>query len=769
MDRVDEHTARKIEINGIVQGVGFRPFIFGLATRYHLKGEVANTSSGVTIHIEGPGKKIHLFLEEMAKKPPPLAYITDIFVHQEKRKGYKNFSIVQSRSNANTSTLISPDIAVCEDCLRELFDPSDRRFHYPFINCTNCGPRYTIIEGIPYDRPKTSMKQFRMCDQCQAEYDNPHDRRFHAQPNACPVCGPKVLLCDNTGKIIHSEDAIEMAARYLLSGDIVAIKGIGGFHLAADARNDSALTRLRNRKQREEKPLALMAENVESIKVFANVDSEEEKLLKIPRRPIVILGKKFPNDISSAVSPRNRYFGVMLAYTPLHYLLLSKVARPLVMTSGNMSEEPIAIDNDEALRRLAKIADYFLIHDRDIYFRNDDSIVCHRAGEIRMVRRSRGYVPTPVFINKKIARVLACGAELKNTVCLTKENRAFLSQHIGDLENLPTYDFFKMTIDHMKKIINVEPEIVACDLHPDYFSTQYALEQTAIPVFQVQHHHAHIAACMAENRSNGPVIGLAFDGAGYGPDNTVWGGEVLVAEEHDFYRAAHLACVRMPGGAISIKEPWRMAVSYLYHVYGENLRQLDIPFIRDRNKDKINIMIKMIEKKINSPETSSLGRLFDGIAALIGVRDRAAFEAQAAMELEMTAKWPVQHCYDYGWTSREDHILSLEPIIKGVVTDLENGVSVAEISGKFHFTLIHMFSKLCCFIRKETNINTAALSGGSFQNNLLLSGLIEKLYGFGFKVLSHRLVPSNDANISLGQAMVAAALHRKGKTGYNRH
>jgi hydrogenase maturation protein HypF len=762
MDKIDEHIARRIELNGVVQGVGFRPFIFGLAELYRLKGEVANTSDGVIVHIEGPGEKISLFLKALSSSHPPLAHITDICVYHDNLKGFNTFSIAQSKSSEKNSTLISPDMAICEDCLRELFDPHDRRFEYPFINCTNCGPRYSIIQDIPYDRPKTSMKQFKMCDQCQAEYDNPKNRRFHAQPNACSVCGPQILLCNNAGDTIDTSHVVEKVAKLILGGDIVAIKGLGGYHLAADARNNEAVAKLRKRKHREEKPFALMAEDIKGIKKFAYVDSEDEKLLKSAKRPIVILRKKTPNNIAKEVCPRNRFFGVMLAYTPLHYLLLRKVGVPLVMTSGNISEEPIAIDNDEAIARLSSIADYFLIHNRDIYIRSDDSIVRNMAGETRLFRRSRGYVPMPLFINKQTVQVLACGAELKNTVCLTKNNKAFLSQHIGDLENLPTYDFFKMTIEHMKKILDIEPDVIACDFHPDYFSTRYALEQKDLPVIQVQHHHAHIAACIAENKKKGPVIGLSFDGTGYGGDSTIWGGEVIVADEKSFHRAAHLDCVPMPGGTASIKEPWRMAVSYLYHTYGEKFWDLDIPFVRSINKNKLEIMIKMIQKNINSPQTSSLGRLFDGIAALIGVRNRTAFEGQAAIELEMIANWPVRQGYEYCWTSRDYHVLSLEPIINSVVSDMEKGVSPAEISGKFHYTLIRMFSKICCFIRKETNINTAALSGGSFQNNLLLAGLIENLNEYGFEVLSHRLVPPNDGNISLGQAIVAGARYRKG-------
>lgn len=767
MDTGNDHIARRVEVSGVVQGVGFRPFIFWMAERYQLKGEVANTSSGVIIHIEGSREKFSHFLKAISSGHPPLAHITDISVHHEKPKGLSSFSIIQSISSEKNSTLISPDMAVCDDCLQELFDPDNRRFEYPFINCTNCGPRYTIIEDIPYDRPKTSMKHFKMCDQCQAEYDNPRDRRFHAQPNACFECGPRIFLCDNSGNVIDTPDIIKKVAELILAGNILAIKGLGGFHLAVDARNENAVLKLRNRKQREEKPFAMMAEDIQDIKQFAYVELEDAKLLKSVRRPIVILRKKEPNGISDEVSPRNRFFGVMLPYTPLHYLLLREIRAPLVMTSGNVSDEPIAIDNDEALGRLSAIADYFLMHNRDIYLRSDDSIARNMAGVTRLYRRSRGYVPMPIFLRKKVVQVLACGAELKNTVCLTKDNMAFLSQHIGDLENLSTYDFFKKTVEHMKRINEIDPEVIACDLHPDYLSTRYALEQKKIPVIQVQHHHAHIAACMAENHHKGPVIGLAFDGTGYGADNTIWGGEVLVADEKSFKRAAHIECVPMPGGAASIREPWRMAISYLYHVYGEKIWNLDIPLLWEINRKKIEITIKMVQKKINSPDTSSLGRLFDGIAALIGIRNQIAFEGQAAMELEMVANWPVRRGYEYGWTSRDDHVLSLEPIITGIVSDLEKRISPAEIAGKFHYTLIRMFSKICCFIRKETNINTAALTGGSFQNNLLLSGLIENLNEFDFNVLTHRMVPPNDGSISLGQAVVAAALYRQGKIDYN--
>jgi hydrogenase maturation protein HypF len=495
----NEVTAKKLHVNGIVQGVGFRPFVFQLAEKYQLKGEVANTSSGVTIHVEGSAEHVAAFEKDLAAKPPPLAYVVEITRQPETAKNYADFTIVKSKGESEISTLISPDVAVCDDCRAELFDPADRRFRYPFINCTNCGPRYTIIDDIPYDRPKTSMRYFKMCAACQAEYDDPTNRRFHAQPNACAECGPRVTLCDKSKNIIGVADPILKAAELLKNGRVLAIKGLGGYHLAVDAANADAVTRLRQRKLREEKPLAVMSLDLAAIRRYAEVNDEEEKLLSSIQRPIVLLKKKTSGLLCDAVAPRNKYFGVMLPYTPLHYLLLQLDFTALVMTSGNLSEEPIAIDNDEAFDRLAGIADYFLVHNRDIYLRSDDSIVRHAAGTKRFIRRSRGFVPIPVFLQNKVPHILACGAELKNTVCLTKQDKAFLSQHIGDLENLATYDFLNLTVNHLKRILAIHPEIIACDLHPDYLSTRYAEEQPAIPKIQVQHHHAHIVSCMAEH------------------------------------------------------------------------------------------------------------------------------------------------------------------------------------------------------------------------------------------------------------------------------
>jgi hydrogenase maturation protein HypF len=753
----DNFVAKRLKVNGIVQGVGFRPFVFQLAEKYGLKGEVANTSSGVSIHVEGLAAHVGSFEADLATKAPPLAYIVDIASQPATVNQHPGFAIVKSQGQSERSTLISPDVSVCDDCLAELLDPGDRRYHYPFINCTNCGPRYTIIDDIPYDRPKTSMRHFKMCPACQAEYDDPTNRRFHAQPNACDDCGPHVGLFDRRKKEIGKRDPIGQAVELLKQGNVLAIKGLGGYHLAVDAANTDAVLRLRRRKIREEKPFAIMSANLASIRRYAVVNNEAEQLLTSIRRPIVLLRKKTPNSISDHVAPCNHYFGVMLPYTPLHYLLLKHGFTALVMTSGNLSEEPIAIDNDDAFKRLAGIADYFLVHDRDIYLRSDDSIVRHIAGAERFIRRSRGYVPIPLFLKNEMPPILACGAELKNTICVTKQDKAFLSQHIGDLENLATYEFFKLTVGHLKRILDINPEIIACDMHPDYMSTQFADEQATIATIRVQHHHAHIVSCMAEHKLEGAVIGLAFDGTGYGGDGSLWGGEILIAETHGFKRAGHLADVAMPGSTAAIKEPWRMAVSYLQDAYGADFYSLDLPILRDVKNESLVVISEMITKGINSPLTSSLGRLFDGVAAICGIRSRVNFEGQAAMELEMLASESVESCYDYEWETGSIFRIPPAPIIRGVVADIQNRVPPAEIGAKFHNTLVCLFSELCAVVRKESGLNRVVLSGGCFQNATLLSGMIRALQDHRFEVFTHEQVPTNDGGICLGQAVVAAA------------
>ncbi len=750
-------SAITIQVNGIVQGVGFRPFVYQLAKKMGLTGWVANTASGVTIHAEGPAGQLDRFIESLQVRKPVLAHIVSIDARASETAGYNQFDITKSRGADTRATLISPDVCMCADCRSELFDPGDRRYGYPFINCTNCGPRYTIIDDIPYDRPKTSMRHFTMCDRCQAEYDDPANRRFHAQPNACAECGPSVSLFDNRRNRLASSDPIAQTAELLKAGYIVAIKGLGGFHLAVDAVNDAAVERLRTRKHREEKPLAVMSADLAAVEAFAQITPPEADLLTSIQRPIVLLEKKLPEKLAFSVSPRNRYYGVMLPYTPLHELLMAYGFTALVMTSGNLSEEPIAIDNDEAFQRLGKIADYFLNHDRQIYLRSDDSIVRHAAGKTRPIRRSRGFVPVPVFLKSKVPQVLACGAELKNTICLTKQRQAFVSQHVGDLENLATERFFRMTIDHLQRILDITPEIIACDLHPDYLSTQWASAQSDHPVMQVQHHHAHVAACMAEHQLDSPVIGLAFDGTGLGADQTVWGGEVLVADYGGYRRAAHLTSVPMPGAAAAIKAPWRMALAYLNHTLGASLWDVDLPLMRNVDRAQAQVVVRMCAQGVNAPLTSSLGRLFDAAAAILGLRLDAAFEGQAAMELEMIADSGEKTRYDFTWDAADVKQVAVAPIVAGVVEDVQRGLPAFIISAKFHNTIIEGFSMLCQALRRENRINQVALSGGCFQNRLLLEGLKKALTTSGFEVFCHRQVPANDGGIALGQAMIAAA------------
>ncbi|HYA03731.1 MAG TPA: carbamoyltransferase HypF, partial [Syntrophobacteria bacterium] len=605
----------RVRIQGMVQGVGFRPFIYQLAHRCRLHGYVANTPQGVELEIEGGREDLHEFFADLPARLPPLASITRMETEELPPLPYIAFEIRSSEHGAGRAALISPDTAICADCLRELFDPQDRRYRYPFINCTNCGPRYTIIRDIPYDRVYTSMATFIMCDRCEREYHDPLNRRFHAQPNACWECGPRVWLTDAAGRELLAADPIAAAAEKLKEGAVVAVKGLGGFHLAADATQNEAVKRLRLRKRREEKPLALMSWGLEEIERYAVLGDFERDLLARPQRAIVLVAKAPGNPIAPEVAPRNRYLGAMLPYTPLHYLLLSHGFLALVMTSGNLTEEPIAIDNDEAVRRLADIADYFLFHDRQILLRSDDSVVRVAAGRTRQIRRSRGFVPVPVFLRKPMPSVLALGGELKGTICVTKDDRAFVSQHLGDLENLETLDFLELTVRHLRRILEVNPRLVIHDLHPDYLTTQVALAQKELPTLAVQHHHAHVVSAMAEHKLEGRVLGLALDGTGYGADGRIWGGEILGADERGYERLGHLAYVPMPGGTAAIKEPWRMAVSYLRAAFGEGYFANEGPLARRWGRDRIDVLLQMMRRQVNSPLTSSCGRLFDGVAA----------------------------------------------------------------------------------------------------------------------------------------------------------
>jgi hydrogenase maturation protein HypF len=764
---------KAIEVTGIVQGVGFRPYVYRLAFARHLAGFITNTAAGVSIEVEGPAEVVDDFVLRLPAEAPPLARVTQMAAHDIPARADGDFRILPSRVGENRRVLISPDVAICDDCLRELFDPSDRRFHYPFINCTNCGPRYTIVRDIPYDRARTSMAVFPMCADCQREYDDPLNRRFHAQPNACWKCGPQVELWDATGAPLLNEegtkgwcggqsaatDPIAEAAACLQAGYVVAVKGLGGFHLAVDATNSAAVSRLREGKRRVEKPFAIMASSLEAVRNFCQPDDASRALLLSPERPIVLLRKKSASPIAELVAPFNLDYGVFLPYTPLHYLLFAAGRfQALVMTSGNISEEPIAIDNAEAVARLRGIADFFLVHNRDVLLRCDDSVVRVTGDAPRQLRRSRGYVPVPVFLNRDLPPVLAVGGELKNTVCLTKGRHAFLSQHIGDLENLESYGFFNTTISSFKRILEVEPQLIAYDLHPDYFSTRWALGQTGLERVGVQHHHAHIASCMAENHLDGKVIGIALDGTGYGTDGAVWGGEVLLATYADFERVAHLDYVRMPGGAAAITEPWRMAVSYLQKHFGKAFLDLEIPFVRELERRQAVVLVRMAERGVNSPLTSSCGRLFDALSALAGIRQRVNYEAQAAIELEAAIAGDGEGT-GYPFELRPDGsgwVIGTRPLFVALVNDLKGGVPAGILSRRFHEGFVDVLARLAKLIHAKTGVNNICLSGGSFQNVFLLEHLKGRLEADGLNVFTHSEVPCGDGGLSLGQALVAA-------------
>lgn len=747
---------RRIKVNGIVQGVGFRPFVYRLANELNLAGFVINNSEGVDIEVEGAKIKIDKFHSRLRSEAPVLSQIIESDITEIESTGDNNFIIKQSKKDSLPTTLISPDIATCDDCLRELFDPDDRRYRYPFINCTNCGPRYTIVENIPYDRPKTSMKVFPMCEDCLEEYNDPADRRFHAQPNACVVCGPQLTLNDREGKI-DTEDPLVEVVSLLRNGNIVAIRGIGGFHLAVDAYNNEAILELRKRKGRAEKPFALMAAGLLSIKKFCLVAEDEEKLLTEYTRPIVLLRKKPGCTLAESIAPDNNYLGFMLAYSPLHHLLLRDNFDALVMTSGNYSEEPIAISNEEAIQRLKPLADYFLLHDRAILQRCDDSVARLQHNKARIIRRSRGYVPRPVFLKEPLSKkILAVGGELKNTIALSRGNTIFLSQHIGDLDNPAAYSFFENSIEHLKSILEIEPELIACDLHPEYLSTKWAKKQNKLPVVEVQHHHAHLVSLMVENGVTDKVAGIIYDGTGFGSDGTIWGGEILIGDAAGYERPLYLEPVPMPGGTAAIQNPWRMAVSYLYKVYGPEFINLDLPFLKKVDAHDIKLIVQMLEKNINSPLTSSCGRLFDAVSAILGIRNTINFEAQAAIELEMKIN---EECYDYYENAVPDlssgESINTTPIIKALVDSILKGEDIGVISAKFHRTLGEISLKAAKMLREKHKIDTIGLSGGVFQNHYFFNFLYERLNSEGFKVITHSQVPTNDGGIALGQAVIA--------------
>ncbi|HKZ55766.1 MAG TPA: carbamoyltransferase HypF [Anaerolineales bacterium] len=749
----------RVWVTGVVQGVGFRPFVYGIAKRHSLAGWVRNTSAGVEIEVDGPPENLQAFLTALRREAPPLARIDEMRIEACEPHGYQAFEIVRSESLPGAYQPVSPDIATCPDCLRELSDPHDRRYRYPFINCTHCGPRFTIIEDIPYDRPNTTMAPFPLCADCSREYGDPLDRRFHAQPVACPTCGPHLWLQAGGARRAETDEALHEARRMLRDGAILAIRGIGGFHLACDATNRAAVVELRRRKLRVDKPFAVMLPDLRAIEANCLIDEAARTLLESRERPIVVAPRRSGSAIAREVAPGQDSLGVMLPYSPLHHLLLERAAgfpEALVMTSGNLSEEPIAARNDEASARLGRLADAFLLHDREIGTRCDDSVLRAFEGQAYPVRRSRGYAPVPVRLPWEAPPILAAGAELKNTFCLTRGRHAFLSHHIGDLQNYETLAAFEDGVAHYERLFRVQPEIIAHDLHPDYLATRYALDRAAregLQAIAVQHHHAHIAACMAEHSiaDDRPVIGVAFDGTGYGDDGAIWGGEFLLAQYTEYRRAAHLAYVPMPGGDAAVHEPWRLALAWLQKAslpWDEQLAPVQAASLEARA-----ILGRQLELGLNAPLTSSIGRLFDAVAALSGVRQCVNYEAQAAIELETQIDLDEEEAYPF---EVDGIAIDPVPVIRAVVADVQAGVARAAISAKFHNGVAGMVVQVCHVLTKAYGVSEVALSGGVWQNMALLERTVPALRRDGFTVLLHRQVPANDGGLALGQAAVAA-------------
>ncbi len=790
--------AYHIAVTGVVQGVGFRPFVYTLATRLALNGWVYNHSGGVDITIEGPEDAAARFIAALRDEAPPLAHITGVTTHAVAPNGCERFEIRHSEQQEGQYQLISPDVATCPDCRRELFDPRDRRYRYPFINCTNCGPRFTIIDAIPYDRPNTTMRVFSLCETCRAEYEDPANRRFHAQPNACPVCGPHVWLEVNErmselangewritnyephiqnpkSKIQNptAEEALSKARELLLDGKIVAIKGLGGFHLACDATNANAVRTLRERKRRPHKPFAIMVATLDDARAICDVPPEAAALLASPQAPIVLLDRR-SSLVVDDVAPNHHTLGVMLPSTPLHHILLRDVGRPLVMTSGNLSEEPIAIDNAEALERLAPLADAFLLHNRDIHARYDDSVaqmanqesritnhetsIQQPASSIQFLRRARGYAPFPIQLPFELPQTFAAGPLLKNTFTLTRDANAFVSQHIGDMENLETLDHYEAALATYQRLFRIEPEAVVCDLHPDYMTTRFAQEyarKRGLPApRRVQHHRAHIAACLADNgypRDGAPVIGVALDGAGYGDDGAIWGGEWFTGNYDSLERAAHLEYLPLPGGDTAIRNPWRIAVAYLHTLLGPEAFPAGIFCPSDAL-----LVRQQVTHNINTPLTSSMGRLFDAVSALLDVRQIATYEAQAAIELEQIAAPGQANSLSYSFdieATGDMQIVRVAALFEGLLRDIERGIPTPEIALRFHVTVAQIIVAVCERLRVVTGITTVTLSGGVFQNRLLLELTIPLLQKHRFDVLQHQQVPCNDGGVSLGQAV----------------
>jgi hydrogenase maturation protein HypF len=753
-------------INGIIQGVGFRPFLYRTAISCGLKGYALNASNGVVVEVQGSDGQIEQFEKQLQDESPPLAEITSIDkLEIEPLAEDDSFEILPSEVSDITGTiLIPPDISTCKNCFAEMTDPSDRRYFYPFTNCTDCGPRYTIIESLPYDRSATAMSKFRLCPRCREEYGDPDNRRFHAEPNACPVCGPSLILyethkADYIGKKNDNLGTIKKIVSLIESGHVVAVKGLGGFHITCDADNPDAVRRLRQGKNRPTRPLAVMSQDIETVRSFSFVNDHEEALLSGARRPITLLKKHEGTPLAEGIADNNGDYGVMLPYTPLHFLLLKGNYRALVMTSANNSNEPIIKDNTEAIEKLSDSVDYILLHNRDILVRCDDSIVRWDGEKRSFIRLSRGWAPYPLKMKSPEPDRLACGAELKNSFCLVKGDYAYISGHIGDLEQKDTFDAYIGNINHLLRLLKIEPELVLHDLHPDYLSTRFAKGYTAGEKIAVQHHHAHTLSCMADNGIDDDVISIALDGTGYGSDGTIWGGEILIANRGEFERYAHFLPLPLPGGDSAAKEPWRMALSYILNSYPENyddvfkeivMRRPDSQLVDSSNTE---LIIQMIQKRINSPLTSAAGRLFGAVSALLGIKEIATFEGEAEMALEWVSSGSEDKShYDINISGDRGNIIPTDVLFSHVVQDYLNDHPVENIGRRFHNTLVEIISREVYGAYMEYKIKKIVLTGGVFQNMILLNGLRKNLKGRGLEPITHGLIPANDAGISTGQA-----------------
>jgi hydrogenase maturation protein HypF len=767
-------------VRGVVQGVGYRPFVYRLALEEGLAGFVGNDTDGVTIEIEGPEAQVEAFLVRLQTEAPPLARIDSVTVLEAEVTGEAGFRIAASEVVGRMSTGIPADAATCPDCLRELLDPKDRRYRYPFLNCTNCGPRFTITRRIPYDRPQTSMAKFPMCPECQREYDDPLNRRFHAQPNACWECGPRVWLVQTAdSESISGEEAVEQTLQLLMEGKIVAIKGIGGFHLSVDATNQAAVMRLRERKRRYGKPLAVMVRDLETARQVCLLTAKEEELLITSARPIVLARRRVDCGIAEGVAPGIPWLGIYLPYAPLQHLLFADPrVRALVMTSANLSEEPIAIDNEEARKRLGGIADAFLMHDREILQRCDDSVAAVVDGVPQLVRRARGFVPMGVALPFDVPPLLAVGGHLKNVFALARGRFAYQSQHVGDLENLTGLEFFRESLDHMMRTFEIEPQTAVHDLHPGYLSTAWAREwaqERGLQLIAVQHHHAHVAGCMAEHGLTGEVIGLALDGTGYGSDGKIWGGEVLISSLAGFERFAHLEYMPMPGGEAAIKEPWRMALGHL-RAAGFDFDSSETLRLVGATEKEARVLARMMERGVNIPLTSSLGRLFDAVAAIVLGRRVVDYEAQAAIELEGIAVDEPDDVSGYelalaggDWAARRPVRISAASMWRELLEDLRAGTSRARIAARFHAGVAAGFVKAAVMARTATGVKSVVLSGGCLHNRRLARLLRVKLEAEGFEVYQHRNASPGDGGLSYGQIAVAAAMLRQAKLNGDAH